>query len=107
MGCATTGTVETTGEAPGYWIKPGGILEECRIVSPNQELVYSFQAAMPVDFNLHYHHEKKVLYPVSKKRIFDLEGTFSPEEKYNYCLMWTNPHRRSVGIDHAIEIVDK
>ena len=43
----------------------------------------------PVDFNIHYHHEPKVFYPVKRDAMRGDGGTFVAKSGEDYCWMWT------------------
>ena len=76
-------------------------------MSPDQLITYTFQSSRPVDFNIHYHREGEVLYPVFEKGVITAEGelnchnamaeiTGPSEDPEFFCLMWENPHSKPV-----------
>jgi hypothetical protein len=75
-------------------ISRGRIFEECVKLIPHQVMEYSFQAAKPLDFNVHYHDKKSTFSPVDKMSIaqwtglidVDREQYYSEEQKY-FCLI--------------------
>ena len=84
-------------------LKPSGSSEECFALKKGQILVYKFKAAKPVDFNIHYHGNDQVHYPVSDSAITADDGIIDPathhyytEDQEYYCLMWENPEMVSV-----------
>ncbi len=109
-GCATLNVKEKI----EITIDPSGSYEECVELLPTQILDYSFEASKPVDFNIHYHGEEDIFYPVLKDKISVWRGVFYPEEEQNYskeqeyfCMMWDNPHHRRVTITFEYKVRDK
>ena len=43
----------------------------------------------PVDFNVHYHVDKDVFYPVKRDGMRGDGGTFAAKVGQDYCWMWT------------------
>ena len=64
--------------------------ELCLMLAQGQQLRYTFSAPGKLDFNIHYHADDEVLYPVSEDQIMDATATFSAQSEQEYCLMWTN-----------------
>lgn len=88
--------------------------EECVEVLPAQIMEYSFKTSEPINFNIHYHAEKGYFYPVKKNGVSTLKGFLYPEElKYYseeqeyFCLMWENPHNKSVNLAFEYKIKNK
>ena len=71
-------------------IVPDDSYELCLVLAQNQQLRYSFSAPRKLDFNIHYHADQEVLYPVSEDQIMDATATFSAQSEQEYCLMWAN-----------------
>ena len=64
--------------------------ELCLVLAQNQQLRYAFSAPRKLDFNIHYHADHEVFYPVSEDQVMDATATFSAQSEQEYCLMWTN-----------------
>ena len=86
-------------------IKPGDSYEECVELVPNQLMHYSFTSSKNVNFNVHYHVEKSILYPVNEQNITFWEDSISPDDYAFYstdqeyfCLMWDNLDSESVKV---------
>ena len=95
-------------------VKASGSSEECFALKKGQILVYKFKSAKPLDFNIHYHGEDQVHYPVSKSGITEDDGIIDPathnyytEAMEYYCLMWENSGLRPVNISYECEIREK
>jgi hypothetical protein len=74
--------------------------EECMELAASQRLGYSFHAAAPLEFNIHYHRDGKIRYPVLKKGVATLAGSFRPTRSDGYCMMWRNPGKQAVALDY-------
>lgn len=85
----------------GRDLKPGGGHEECLELRAGQELKYSFTSNAPLDFNVHYHVGEEVFYPVKKDDSKKEDGTFKPETKQEYCLMWTNAAKKAAKLKYS------
>ena len=95
-GPSLTGTVQ---------IKPGDSYEECVELVPDQLMHYSFTASKNVNFNIHYHTDESILYPVNEQNIIFWEDSMSPDdydfysqEQEYFCLMWENHNSGSVKV---------
>jgi hypothetical protein len=95
-------------------IDPSRSYEECVEVLPAQIMEYSFKTSEPVNFNIHYHAEKGYFYPVKKNEVSTLKGILNPEElqyyseeQEHFCLMWKNPHNKSVNLTFECIIKNK
>jgi hypothetical protein len=69
---------------------PDDSYELCLLLAQDQQLRYTFSAPGKLDFNIHYHADHQVFYPVSEDQIMDATATFSAQSEQEYCLMWTN-----------------
>jgi len=83
----------------------GEFHEECMELTKRQRLAYSFRSAAPVEFNIHYHIGNKIHYPVLKKSIAALTGTYAPKRPDGYCMMWSNQRSKPVELDYHFEIL--
>jgi hypothetical protein len=88
-------------------IEPGRIHEKCLKLISGQALNYSFEASRPMDFNIHYHKFKEVIYPVTQKSIFRKKSLFNPEREEVYCMMWSNPSAESISLTYQFQLTEK
>lgn len=72
-------------------IEPDDVYELCLVLTPQQPLRYAFNATQELAFNVHYHADHEVFYPVPEHPTANAEATFTAESEQEYCLMWTNP----------------
>jgi hypothetical protein len=96
-GCASLATVDKKSET----IKASGIHEDCMELLPGQILEYSFEASKSLDFNIHYHEDREVVYGIKKNGISGDKGVFHSNKKQYYCLMWTNPGSEPVDLVYS------
>lgn len=70
-------------------IAPGKFAELCGTLAKGQSVQWSFNATGALDFNIHYHQGKDVVYPV-RANAARSEGTLAVDAAQDYCWMWTN-----------------
>jgi hypothetical protein len=70
-------------------LEPGAMHEECLHVDQGEKRSYSWKSDVAVDFNIHYHHEPEVFYPVKRSAMRGDGGTFAAKSGEDYCWMWT------------------
>jgi hypothetical protein len=71
-------------------VQPGKFVEACEKLPKGARVTWSFEAAAPLDFNIHFHAGQKVLYPARKDKVARDAGTLATELEQDYCWMWTN-----------------
>ena len=64
----------------------GEFHEECLQLTVRQRLNYSFRSPAPVEFNIHYHRNDKIHYPVRRKSVAALSRSYAPKRTDGYCL---------------------
>ena len=72
----------------GFAQTPFSIHEECVEMRPGDRLEYTFEATMPLAFNIHYHEGKAVVMPISRDSTRTEAGIYAPSIPQTYCLMW-------------------
>ena len=50
---------------------------------------YSWKSDAAVDFNIHYHEDPKVSFPVKRDGMRGDGGTFEAKVTQDYCWMWS------------------
>ena len=82
---------EPGGEGPlEEVIEAGDVYELCLVLEVGQLLDYDFTATRALAFNMHYHADRQVLFPVPEHRTSTKNAVFVAESEQEYCLMWTN-----------------
>jgi hypothetical protein len=104
-------SLQTFTQTKSATIKPNRSYEDCIEIQSGQTLEYSFTADKPIHFNIHYHGEDGIEYPVNKKKISELSGELKVggqpyyiEGNDDFCLMWQNPHDTPVDSTCTITI---
>jgi hypothetical protein len=65
------------------------IHEECMTLKAGEMRSYEWKSDVSVDFNIHYHHEPKIFFPVKKDHAKSAQGKFTAKSDEGYCWMWT------------------
>lgn len=72
-------------------LAPGAVDERCLRLAAGARLGYEFAADAPVEFNIHHHRGKEVLYPVQQPATRGGRAQlFRADTPDDYCLMWEN-----------------
>lgn len=112
-GCATSESNKDVGTSINdtVIIKPSRSFEDCMEVLPGQIINYSFNASNFVNFNIHYHAEKELHYPVLKKGVMTGKGSLDIQELDYYtteqeffCVMWDNLNPEPVQVSFSCEV---
>ena len=77
------GRFEHSGSIPA-----GKFVEVCGTIVAGSKIGWSFEAAVPVDFNIHYHVGEKVEYPEKVAGIDKRRGMLTASSTQDYCWMW-------------------
>jgi hypothetical protein len=80
---------QSTAQSVAVTLEPRKMHEECARMEPGQKRAYYWKSDAPVDFNIHYHQEKEVFYPVKRDAMRGDGGTFIAKTGEEYCWMWT------------------
>ena len=81
-------------------VAPGKFVEVCEKLPKAAKVDWSFSAAAPLDFNIHFHEGKKVRFPARKDQVAKDAGTLVTKVSQDYCWMWTN----KAAVDVALSI---
>lgn len=71
-------------------IEPGRFLEVCGKLEAGQAVRWSFEAGAPMDFNIHYHVGKDVVYPAQLRQVAQAQDRLAVATAQDFCWMWTN-----------------
>lgn len=91
------------GDALRLTIDAGKFDEHCMRIEAGRAIAYRFEASAAVDFNIHYHRGKDVLYPVKRKATRQFASTFRAESTDEYCLMWENRGAAAVTVEGRVD----
>jgi hypothetical protein len=79
-------------------IAPRKFAELCVALRKGEAVQWSFEAAAPLDFNVHFHVGRDVSYPIKHNAIAQAEGVLVAAQAQNYCWMWTNQAEQSAQL---------
>ena len=86
-------------------VEPAAVSELCFESEQGDVVIYRFEADAPLGFNLHYHIDEEVYYPVPEYSTNAAKGQYIVPLNQTYCLMWTNeadtPVRLSTEVNGA------
>ncbi|NIR15790.1 MAG: hypothetical protein GWN86_18410 [Desulfobacterales bacterium] len=106
ISCAMPSTFQGDDNVITESMKAVSVHEDCMKVMPGQKIVYAFEVSMPVHFNLHYHVDSEMEYPIIEKAVSKGENTYTAEIEQYYCLMWTNPHHAEATLRYTCTVTD-
>jgi len=79
-------------------IAAGKFVEACGKLAVGEGVRWSFEATAPVDFNIHYHVGKEVVFPAKVAQTSSRSDTLNTTVAQDYCWMWTNKGSAPVGL---------
>ena len=104
LAMAPASAANTHGDLQQLTIEPDDVHEACLQLAPPQQLHYAFTATGELAFNIHYHADHQVVYPVKEHSTLQADANFTPESGQHYCLMWTNQGSSVVELSLQQEI---
>ena len=87
--------LDITWNASGHYeksaiVQPGKFLELCGGLAKGESISWSFDADRALDFNVHFHEGKDVVFPEKQTAVTKASGTLNVALKQDYCWMWSN-----------------
>ena len=79
-------------------ISAGKFVEVCGKLAVGNSVRWSFTAAAPVDFNIHYHVGKEAVFPAKQAQVAVGRDTLKVDVAQDYCWMWTNKGSAPVSL---------
>lgn len=80
-------------------IAAGKFVELCGKLAVGDTIRWSFSAAQPVDFNIHYHVGKEAVFPTKMAQVRMGGDRLQVTVAQEYCWMWTNKGSAPVSLD--------
>ena len=71
-------------------VPPAKFTEVCGKLPAGLKVRWDFEASTPLDFNIHYHVGKEVVFPSKLKAVAAAQDTLDTKIEQDYCWMWTN-----------------
>lgn len=78
------------------------VSEVCGEFKKGDLVKWRFTALAPIDFNIHYHEDKKVEYVALLRAVRSDENTFTAPIDQTYCWMWTNREKKPTSFSMSI-----
>jgi hypothetical protein len=89
-------------------IAPSSFHEACDKLTPGQQIKYSFETTLPVDFNVHYHSKTAgIVYPVKEDNVTSSSGELTADVQAIYCCMWSNKQSAPISLTYEFTTVGK
>lgn len=84
-------------------IAPGKFVELCGKLEKGRGVAWSFEAPAPLNFNIHYHQGKDVVYPAQQDQVREGRALLTVALAQDYCWMWSNKGDQPVLLRAALE----
>jgi len=85
-------------------IEAGKVHEVCMKLNAGQNLTYFFKCSKTMNFNIHYHEDEKVVFPVEEYPTNMGSDVFTAPIEHGYCMMWSNPTDDAVALEVRYDI---
>lgn len=92
---AVADVVEIEWNATGHFehtmsVAPGKPAEVCGTLPAGTAVRWDFESDAPMDFNVHYHVDKDVVFPFKRTAVRSAQDTLVAKIEQDYCWMWSN-----------------
>lgn len=71
-------------------IAAGKFVEVCGKLSGGQKIRWDFETSTAVDFNVHFHEGKEVIFPAKLTAVSRASDVLDAKVTQDYCWMWSN-----------------
>jgi hypothetical protein len=79
-------------------VPAGRFVEMCEQLSHGARVRWRYEAAAPLDFNVHFHAGRSVTYPTQIQGAAHADGALQAASDQEYCWMWTNQATKDVSL---------
>jgi hypothetical protein len=84
-------------------VAPGKFVEVCEKLAQGTRIAWAYDAAAPLDFNIHYHEGKQVRFPAKQDASAAGRGLLEAAVGQDYCWMWTNRQPGAARLSMKLE----
>ena len=84
-------------------VLPGKFAEVCGKLNQGQAIAWKFEANRPMDFNVHYHDDGRVVFPAKQDAVTKAADTLKVGLDQDYCWMWTNKSTESARLHLTLQ----
>ena len=79
-------------------VAPGRVAEVCGSLASGARVAWQFEADAALEFNIHYHVAKDVIYPIAPASKVKAQDVLRVTQQQDYCWMWRNATDASVTL---------
>lgn len=79
-------------------LAPGKFLEVCGKLSQGQTVGWQFESEAELDFNIHYHQGKDVVFPAKLAKVKQGQDQLKVAFDQDYCWMWSNKGKAAAAL---------
>ena len=83
-------------------IQPGKFSEVCGKLKKGNLIRWQFVSSAPLDFNIHYHEGKDIIFPYKMNAIKSGDEELLISLDQDYCWMWTNKSKEAVKLEMSL-----
>ena len=83
-------------------IQPGKFSEVCGKLKKGNLIRWQFDSSAPLEFNIHYHEGKNVVFPYKMSAIKSGEEELLISLDQDYCWIWTNKSKEEVKLEMSL-----
>ena len=83
-------------------LAPGEFAEACGALRKGQLIAWSFKADGPLNFNIHYHEDRRLVVPENHDGAANAVGKLAVGADQVHCWMWTNKSSATVKLAIAL-----
>ena len=87
-------------------IQPGKFSEVCGKLKKGNLIRWQFDSSAPLDFNIHYHEGKEIIFPYKMNNIKSAKEELLISLDQDFCWMWTNKSGEAVKLDMNLRNVE-
>ncbi len=80
-------------------VAAGKVAEVCGNLPSGSKIRWQFDASAPLEFNIHYHVDKDVAYPVKPATMTRADDVLAAVVAQDYCWMWRNRSAATVTLN--------
>lgn len=84
-------------------VAPGKSIEICSKLTKGQMLPWSFKSDQPMQFNIHYHEDKKVEFPAKLQSATSADARLEVPVDQHYCWMWANKGSSEAKLSFSVQ----
>lgn len=79
-------------------VPAGKVVEVCGKVAAGVRVAWAYEASAPLDFNVHYHVGKDVVFPKQLEHTAAAKDTLAAATEQDYCWMWSNKNKAAAQL---------